>query len=229
MNAGPRTQITGALPRATAVIGPSAIRAEIHRVLGRRPDHVLEAETSRSLLQLAPAPHPSLVILASDERPAELSRAIGELGQRWPQARIVLVCQSVGGSFLRGALAAGVAGVVLLDELHRALGACLRAVQAGQICLPQRNALQVEPPVLSTREKQILGLVVMGCMNSEIAQRLFLAESTVKSHLSSAFGKLEVRSRNEAVEAILDPGRGLSTGILALGAEPVEDVAVASR
>ena len=73
--------------------------------------------------------------------------------------------------------------------------------------------------MLSAREKQILGLVVMGLMNSEIAARLFLAESTVKSHLSSAFRKLGVRSRTEASELILDPERGLGTGILAISEE----------
>ncbi len=61
----------------------------------------------------------------------------------------------------------------------------------------------------------------MGYMNGQIAQQLFLAESTVKSHLSSAFRKLGVRSRNEAVNLILDPERGLGMGILALGVEPV--------
>jgi DNA-binding NarL/FixJ family response regulator len=88
----------------------------------------------------------------------------------------------------------------------------------------------VQPPVLSTREKQILGLVVMGYMNSQIATTLFLAESTVKSHLSSAFGKLGVRSRNEAVSLILDPDRGLGMGILGLvGGEPVEAISTGTR
>jgi hypothetical protein len=60
----------------------------------------------------------------------------------------------------------------------------------------------------------------MGYMNSQIAERLFLAESTVKSHLSSAFRKLGVRSRNEAVDLILNPERGLGMGILGLVGEP---------
>ncbi len=64
----------------------------------------------------------------------------------------------------------------------------------------------------------------MGYMNSQIAERLFLAESTVKSHLSSAFGKLGVRSRNEAVDLILNPERGLGMGILGLGGEPLETI-----
>ncbi len=95
--------------------------------------------------------------------------------------------------------------------------------------MPREHWRQIEPPALSTREKQILGLVVMGYMNSQIAEQLFLAESTVKSHLSSAFGKLGVRSRNEAVNLILDPERGLGMGILALGGEPLEPTPAAAR
>ena len=69
------------------------------------------------------------------------------------------------------------------------------------------------------REKQILGLVVMGMTNAQIASKLFLAESTVKSHLSSSFTKLGVASRNEAVGLILDPTRGQGLGILTIPAE----------
>jgi DNA-binding NarL/FixJ family response regulator len=111
----------------------------------------------------------------------------------------------------------------LLDDLDVALWPCLQAVQSGQtwVCGAVTGA-RFEPPALSAREKQILGLVVMGYMNSQIAAQLFLAESTVKSHLSSAFGKLGVRSRNEAASLICEPERGLGMGILGLWGEPVE-------
>ena len=63
-------------------------------------------------------------------------------------------------------------------------------------------------------------MVVLGFTNGEIARQLHLAESTIKSHLSSSFTKLGVRSRNEAAELILDADGGLGTGILAIsGAE----------
>jgi hypothetical protein len=66
------------------------------------------------------------------------------------------------------------------------------------------------------REKQILGMVVMGFTNADIAAELYLAESTVKSHLSSAYPKLGVRSRRQATALILDPTQGLGPGIFAI-------------
>ena len=60
-----------------------------------------------------------------------------------------------------------------------------------------------------------------GCTNAQIADELFLAESTVKSHLSSAFSKLGVSSRNEAATMILDPDRGRGLGIAKIAPERI--------
>jgi len=86
---------------------------------------------------------------------------------------------------------------------------------AGQVSAQAGQRRAVRPRALTAREKQILTLVVAGLTNSQIASELFLAESTVKSHLSSAFGKLAVSSRSEAVAVILDPERGPGLGISA--------------
>jgi DNA-binding NarL/FixJ family response regulator len=165
---------------------------------------------------------PSLIVMWIEDPGLSLPKAIESLSQRSAHAPIVAACPTIERWEMRAALAAGAAGVVLHENLDTALGPCLRAVIAGQICVPRDHWRQIEPPALSSREKQILGLVVMGYMNSQIAEQLFLAESTVKSHLSSAFGKLGVRSRNEAVHLILDPERGLGMGILSLGGEPLQ-------
>lgn len=168
--------------------------------------------------------HPAVVVLWAHDpsSTASLARVIGSLKERFEQAPVIVVGDRIERWGIRAALATGAVGVVLYDELDSAFGPCLHAVLAGQTCVPQAHSRQIEPPALSTREKQILGLVVMGYMNSQIAERLFLAESTVKSHLSSAFGKLGVRSRNEAVNLIVNPSNGLGLGILGLGGEPVE-------
>jgi DNA-binding NarL/FixJ family response regulator len=153
---------------------------------------------------------------------ATFAEAVGGLRALCGPVPVVLVCGSLRDSDVRAALAAGARGVVLEEDAAAALGPCVRAILAGQVCVPSRYGRHADPPVLSAREKQILGLVVMGLMNSEIAARLFLAESTVKSHLSSAFAKLGVRSRHEAADLILDPAGGLSLGILALHAPSAE-------
>jgi DNA-binding NarL/FixJ family response regulator len=117
---------------------------------------------------------------------------------------------------VREAIDNGADGLVAVGELEDALAPTLDAVCAGQIAFPREVRSHVWRPLLSTREKQILGMVVLGFTNGEIARKLVVAESTVKSHLSSAFRKLGVRSRTEASELILDPERGLGTGILAI-------------
>jgi DNA-binding NarL/FixJ family response regulator len=190
----------------------------------------LSPERFDEVEELSPEAPPSLVVMCVD---GALSRAVGRelnrLRTTVGEAPIVIVCSVVRPGELRIALAAGADAVVLEDELAVTLGPSLAAVQAGQVCVPRQHARQVEPAALSAREKQILGLVVMGYMNGQIAEQLFVAESTVKSHLSSAFGKLGVRSRNEAVDLILDSQRGLGMGILGLSGEPVEAIAVGNR
>jgi DNA-binding NarL/FixJ family response regulator len=172
---------------------------------------------------------PPLILLGVEQTGASLPKTVESLTQRCEHAAIVLICPGIERWEIRAALTAGAAGVVLCRDLDAALAPCMQAVMAGQTCVPRDHWRQIEPPALSTREKQILGLVVMGYMNSQIAEQLFLAESTVKSHLSSAFGKLGVRSRNEAVSLILDPERGLGMGILALGGQPLDSAATTAR
>lgn len=164
----------------------------------------------------------SLVALWVADASMEAARQVQELARGVEDALIVVICPAIERWEVRAVLGAGASGVVLEEEMGGALGACLQAVRVGQVCVPRSHGRQVAPPALSMREKQILGLVVMGYMNSQIAEQLFLAESTVKSHLSSAFGKLGVRSRNEAVNLIMDSERGFGMGILALGSEPIQ-------
>jgi DNA-binding NarL/FixJ family response regulator len=113
------------------------------------------------------------------------------------------------------ALDAGAHAVVLESDLA-ALDAALPAVCAGFIVVPSLARRALSRPVLSSREKQVLSMVVIGLSNAEIAGRLHLAESTIKSHLSAIFEKLDVRSRKEAADMVLDPRSGLGPGILAI-------------
>jgi DNA-binding NarL/FixJ family response regulator len=105
---------------------------------------------------------------------------------------------------IRRAIDAGVEGLVLEEDVDRALVPTLLSVAAGQVSVPREAGPQLQGPALTSRERQVLRMVAQGFKNFEIGQQLFLAESTVKSHLSSAFTKLGVRSRSEAAALILD-------------------------
>lgn len=165
----------------------------------------------------------ALVVLVEKSLVAGV-RKMKLLGPAPERPPAVVVCEEIRPGEIRIALGAGAMGVVLSKALGSTLIPCVTAVCAGQVCVPKSQARQVEAASLSARERQILGLVVMGYMNSEIAVQLTVAESTVKSHLSSAFTKLGVKSRHEAVDLILDSERGLGMGILGLGGDPIEGV-----
>lgn len=87
--------------------------------------------------------------------------------------------------------------LVLTDEVERVLVPALGSVLADQLFIPAAARSALAGPVLSHREKQVLSLLLAGLRNNEIASRLYLSESTVKSHLSSSFRKLGVSSRAE--------------------------------
>jgi DNA-binding NarL/FixJ family response regulator len=144
------------------------------------------------------------------------AKLAGEARLHHAQAGIVTVVQSAEPRELRDLLAAGADGVVLEAGAEDTLVVTIRAVTTGQLVVPAELWQRTARPALSTREKQALAMVVMGFSNAEIARKLYVTEATVKSHLSSAFAKLGVRSRSEATARILDPEHGLGTGILAI-------------
>lgn len=162
---------------------------------------------------------PDAVVLAgalADERgPA----AIRLLSQRLAETCVIVVSSSANRSRARAAVNAGAVGYVLESRVEDALAATVVAVCAGQVSVPNELRQLVGKPALANREKQVLAMVVLGFTNREIATKLHVAETTIKSHLSSAFKKLGVRSRKEAVATILDPHEGLGAGILTISGD----------
>ena len=147
---------------------------------------------------------------------ADDCEAIKRAKARVPGLVIVAVCESADGRAVRRALDSGIDGLVLADELEAVLRPTIAAALVGQVVVPRNLRRFLTKPALSPSERKVLGLLVSGYTNSEIGTRLFLAESTVKSHLSSAYTKLGVHSRSEAVSLLLE-----SKEPLRLGAAPV--------
>lgn len=204
---------------AATLIASDAVGDEIAELLGTEGLLTTTFASAEEIPERGGHGEPAVVVLWTRDASSSLARRVAMLAERFDRAPVIVVCESIERWGVRAALAGGAAGVVLYELLDSAFRPCLNAVLAGQACVPRAHRQQIEPPPLSAREKQILGLVVMGYMNSQIAERLFLAESTIKSHLSSAFGKLGVRSRHEAVNLIVNPDSGLGLGILGLVGE----------
>lgn len=184
-------------PRTRAVA--SALDAELWRV------------TEASPAGMAPAAVAVVDRVTPQDAPVVVSnaRAVGET--------VIVVIGEATVEAVRALLQAGADAVIPAEAVETQLGPAMSAVQAGLATAPRGMLSQaIERPALTPREKQALGMVVLGFSNADIANKLYLAESTVKSHLSSAFAKLGVRTRSEATALILDRSNGLGTGILAI-------------
>jgi DNA-binding NarL/FixJ family response regulator len=132
---------------------------------------------------------------------------------------LVAVLKEAPGARGARALAARLEGTVMAPDLEHSLMPTLAAVAVGQCVVPKAIRQIVDRPALSPRERQILAMIVLDFSNAEIARKLFVTESNVKNHLSSAFQKLGVKSRSEASELILDHESGLGPGILHISPE----------
>ncbi|MFD3415740.1 response regulator [Streptomyces cyaneofuscatus] len=128
--------------------------------------------------------------------------------------RVVVLTTYESDSDILRAVEAGASGYLLKDLGRVELAEAVRAAARGETVLAPSVATRLvdrlrsvpELPRLSERETQVLRLVAEGCTNAEIGRRLFIGESTVKTHLLRAFGKLGVNDRTAAVTGAMRQG-----------------------
>lgn len=192
---------------------PGAARDRIAAALAQRSQQV-------SLALAAASEEPgdaefdpgAVIVLACDvDVPRELA-TLRRLRRKRAKAAIVAVSQEATGTGVRRALDAGADAVVFESELESTLVLAVRAVASGQSVVPRELRATVERPAFSHRERQVLAFLVEGLTNAQIADRLYLSESTIKSHLASVFTKLGVRSRKEAAGLFLEIERSAGSG-----------------
>jgi len=139
----------------------------------------------------------------------EATRRIGEQ----PQAPPVLVLTTYDSDAdILAAVEAGATGYMLKDAPPEQLCQAVRSAARGETTLaPQVAArlmqrMQSPVPALTAREVEILGLLVQGLTNREIARALFVSEATVKTHLVHIYDKLGVDNRTAAIAAAVEQG-----------------------
>jgi DNA-binding NarL/FixJ family response regulator len=220
-------------PRSSSVVRPRLlVEVDAIGALGRRIVAVLEAD-GMSVLNVGAAASATIRVVSKDlGRPLSLGHLRDELCNGGG-ARVVVVSPDCGPLGVRRAIRAGADSVVLEPQLEAVLVPAVRAVSVGLSAVPVLLRGSADRLALSYREREVLRLVIAGNTNSEIATSLFLAQSTVKSHLSSAYRKLGATNRKDAAALILDPDGGLLEMVLgpgqapANGTPPLEELAAA--
>lgn len=206
------------LARRSLSVAPPNLIVEVNATgaLARRISAALEADGLSVRDGDAEAPATIRVVSEDLGRSGSVGRLRDVLGDE-TGARIVVVSPACGPLGARRAIRAGADSVVLEADLEVVLAPAVRAVSVGLSAVPALLRDSADRLALSYREREVLRLVIAGNTNCEIADCLFLAESTVKSHLSSAYRKLGAASRKDAAAMILDPDGGLLEMILGPG------------
>jgi NarL family two-component system response regulator LiaR len=138
--------------------------------------------------------------------------------QKFPQVQIIALTSFKEGKLIQNALEVGAIGYLLKDVSADDLVRAIRAAHAGHTTLSPDVAQVIvetanQPPAiggdLTEREREVLTLMIEGLNNIQIASRLTVSPSTIKSHVSNILSKLGVASRTEAVTLALRQGLGV--------------------
>jgi len=128
----------------------------------------------------------------------------------FPEARIIMLTTSEGDVEVHRALEAGARGYLLKNTPALDLVEVIRQVHAGKKRIPAEVAAQLAEHMgqesLTNREVEILQQVAAGYRNRDVAERLFISEETVKSHLKHIMEKLNARDRTQAVAVAVRRG-----------------------
>lgn len=180
--------------RTTAVEvthGIAVVEAGLRAILGAFPE-----------FDVRPAAPPGTLAVEPDVVVADPDAALQRVARRGPQPNVLVIAMPGQDADVRTALEAGVRGYVVCSSADEVVVA-VRAVSAGRRYLCSAATLRVADslgqPALTLREGDVLGLVLRGQSNKEIARALGIAEGTVKAHMRALLTKLGARCRTEAL------------------------------
>jgi len=171
-----------------------------------------EAESGEAAIQLCAEVSPDVILMDMVLPMMDGATATRAIRQQFPQVQVIALTSFKEGDLVKNALEAGAIAYLLKDVSADDLVRAIRAAHAGRVTLsPEAAQALVEtanqPPVpaldLTEREREVLALMVEGLNNTQIAGRLTVGPSTIKSHVSNILSKLGVTSRTEAVTLAL--------------------------
>lgn len=171
-----------------------------------------EAESGEAAIRLCAEILPDVILMDMAMPLMDGAMATHAIRQRFPHVQVLALTSFKEGDRVKKALEAGAIGYLLKDVTADELVRAIRAAHAGRATLsPEAAQALVEasnqPPTpgldLTEREREVLALMIEGLSNTQIAGRLTVSPSTIKSHVSNVLSKLGVASRTEAVTLAL--------------------------
>ncbi|MFM9634118.1 MULTISPECIES: response regulator [Streptomyces] len=191
------------------------VRRGVHDLLDDEPDITVVGEAANAAQALArvPALRPQVAVLDVRLADGDGVTVCRELRSQMPDLACLMLTSFDDEEALLDSIMAGASGYVLKQIQGSDLVSAVRTVAAGQSLLDPsataklmarlRQGQEPEPepdalPGLTEREREILALIGEGLTNRQIGQRLYLAEKTVKNHISRLLAKLGVERRIQA-------------------------------
>jgi DNA-binding NarL/FixJ family response regulator len=193
------------------------VREGLAMVLGLLPglELVGTASNGHEAIELAAEHHPDIVLMDLRMPDIDGVEATRQIRAEHPDTQVIVLTTYADDSSIFAALQAGARGYLTKDAGPEEIAAAIERVAQGQAMLdPAIQARVLErlgspqpPPAppdelpdgLTAREAEVLTLIAEGLSNTEIAQRLVVSETTVKTHINRIFAKTGVRDRAQAV------------------------------
>jgi DNA-binding NarL/FixJ family response regulator len=191
------------------------VRSGFRMLLGNEPDIevVAEAGDGREAVQKAARFEPTVVLMDIRMPDVDGLEATRQILAADRSARVLILTTFDLDEYVYEALRAGASGFVLKDDPPEQLIAAVRTIAAGEALLSPAVTRRVikqftrvprpAPPKqldqLTEREREIFALIADGLSNAEIGERLYISDTTVKTHITHIFQKLNLRDRVQAV------------------------------
>ncbi|MEW2524211.1 response regulator transcription factor [Streptomyces sp. NPDC047071] len=200
----------------------AAVREPLAAVLGLTEDiDVVASAANGSEVLTAVASGPVDVVLMDLRMPVmDGIETTARLAEDHPEVAVVVLTTFADDDSILGALGAGARGYLTKNAGRQDITRAIRAAAAGQSVLdrevqdrllatvrtkaPTRG--QALPEDLTPREREVLTLIGQGLPNRAIAEKLFISEATVKTHINNLFAKAGIRDRADAVRRAIEAG-----------------------